>query len=148
MSYRLPVFNQSARITSDYVDPQTGPTWSAQLQVQKFVPSKVFVHAAATTWYWSPIIVQWRFEPVSFFALYAKQDIPGWSLSFLAHRIGGDDVYYRVHVWEIIHQGFPNEYPAVWAILCDPIGRPLFPGSANDNFYPPGDVPNDMGPIP
>lgn len=147
MAFTLPVFNMTTKISTDYGAPNSGLSFSADLACQKYIYSRAYPNIGSTANYWGAPAVEWRYESTAFYALFDPNNIHGWGLSIIRVEPNAS-VYYRVWWWEIMHQGFDNEYPVVYALLCNPNdGMYVTPGSANQDNVPLG-FPYLMGPLP
>lgn len=144
MAYTLPTFNLNYRIDdSGNVPDQGGLNWFLESTCQRYVPNKRDPDMAYTT-YWGRVVSQFRLEPTDFYSVQSITNIVNWNLGIIECGVG-DEVYFRVFDWDIMHQGFPNEYPVVWAYRIHSSGYPFQGATANGNsLYPP--TPQVYGP--
>jgi hypothetical protein len=147
MAYGLPQFNYSIRVSNDNVAPVNGPNWLGPVMAQKYINSRSWLHLSSVATTIGPAIVQFRFEPVAFYAIFPRDQVSYWNLAMIEFDAAAA-VYYRIWSWEVMHWGFPNEYPFAWAILADQTtGLYIPPGTANDDGLPVG-FDYLMGPMP
>jgi len=147
MAYSLPNFNLDLVIS---VQPQTSPnnvsTWYGPYDCQKYILSRQQPGVTAFTWWWGQLTPIFRVN-LTQMAVDFGLDYAGWGLAYLECPVGSFH-YYRIFSWEIMHQGFPNEYAAISAEMCDPDGFPVQPNSATTaGWLSPPLLPN-LGPNP
>jgi len=147
MSISLPQFNLNVEITTTYGAPNGALTWTGPYACQKYIYSRRDPDPGSLASYWGQSICQFRMEPTAFYAAFALVNMPTWGIVLL--RFNSSPIrYYRVFNWEVVHEGLPNEYPAIWAQMCRASdGMFITPGGGNTNGVPVG-FPYLMGPMP
>jgi len=148
MSYTLPEFNLTMKYAIDGTQqPQNVVTWYGPYNCQKYLPSRPVLNQSAFVWWWGYFVPLFRVDPATFLA-YWGDDPDGWDPAYIECPDGSGQ-YYRVFAFEMMHQGFPNQYPVFASVRCSGDSNPLLiPMTANNIPANPAVTPLNMGPIP
>lgn len=146
MVYTLPNFNLTCLVTQGPDAPSSGPTTFGPFDCQKYISSREASYIPAGTWFWDPLSPYFRIKKDAWYTQFTN-DLLIWEIGFL-ELVPTSGIWYRIFSYEIMHEGFPNEYVVLVGRRCFLSGSPWFPGTATEDGYPLAELPPNMGPVP
>lgn len=130
-TYTLPQFNLLADIWLTDTAPDAFPAAFTNFPCQKYINRGVPTNWSVGVWANGVYFVELRFPLDEPFDPTLMHD---WQLGYVLVPNSGS-TFYRVHDWNIRHEGFDNAYACVSAHKCDETGFPLLPKSATQIAY-------------
>jgi len=147
VAYNLPTFNLQLLISVQFqTSPANVTTWWGPYDCQKYILSRQQPGITAFTWWWGQLTPIFRVNKPQMEVDFGV-DFPYWGLAFIECPAGSGH-FYRIFSWEIMHEGFPNEYVAISAEMCDTDGMPVQPNSATTTTWTNPPVYPNLGPLP
>lgn len=122
--YTLPEFNLLAKLWLNGRTQAFDPPDYEDVPCQKYIPSRNGGHAG----------INWNFSANPPVILRFPRDVPFdtglqfWSVNFIEVPSGSSQ-FYSPYFWEVMHEGFVNEYATLWSNQCSVDGQnfaPLF----------------------